>query len=64
MLAFSESSTAGLLLKAKLLDIVKSLAIVLIRASEISLKFNARKVTKSSSTAHCIVELEGVAGRL
>ena len=44
--------------------ICQSLVIVLIRASEKSLKVEVRRVTESSSTAHCIVELEGVAGGL
>ena len=44
--------------------ICQSLAIVLVRASEKSLKVEVRRVTESNSTAHCIVELEGVEGEL
>ena len=40
-----------------------ALAIVLIRASEKSLRVETRRVTESNNTAHCIAELEGVAGR-
>ena len=44
--------------------ICQSLAVVFIRVSEISFKFKVRRVTKISSTAYCIVVLEGVAGGL
>ena len=42
----------------------QSLEIVLNRASEKSLKVVGRRATECGCTAHCIVELEGVAGRL